>query len=427
MKKSLGAEKPRYKWVVAAACFLMIFVGLGFCSSNKSMYLGAITEALDIKRSLFSLNDSFRFLSTAVVNLFFGALIAKFGPRKLAGAGFICLAASVTINILAQKVWQFWIGGMLLGMGMSFCSTTMVSYLVGRWMPEKRGTVTGAILCANGLGGALAAKIISPMINNPVNPFGYRKAYTLVVILVLIAGVVVTALIRNPRDGVQAAAGAKKRGRQWTGITLKQALKKPYFYAAGLCVLLTGMSLQGIHGIAATHMYDMGLEKNYVATVLSVSSLVLTCSKFLVGFSYDKLGLRVTVTVSEIFGSAAFLCLAFVNGTTLLSNGLAMGYGVMASLALPLETVLVPLIAADLFGEKEFAKLLGIFVSLNTAGYALGTPVANLVFEAFGSYSPVLILFGIMMVVMAVVFQFIMNGAQKLQRQAKEAEIVIVE
>lgn len=423
MKKTLGAENPRYKWVVAAACFVMIFVGLGFCSSNKSMYLGAITQALGIKRSLFSLNDSFRYIATAVVNLFFGALIGKFGARKLVGAGFICLVASVTVNIFAVQVWQFWIGGVLLGVGMSFCSTTMVSYLVGRWMPEKRGTVTGAILCANGLGGALAAQIISPMINDPANAFGYRRAYTMVAILVLAVGCAVTVFIREPRTLQSDSAQAKKkRGRQWTGITLRQALQKPYFYAAGVCVLLTGMALQGIHGIAATHMYDVGLNKNYVATVLSVSSLVLTGSKFLVGFSYDKLGLRITVTISDLFGSAAFLCLAFV-GMANVGNVLAMGYGVMASLALPLETVLVPLIAADLFGEKEFAKLLGIFVSLNTAGYALGTPVANLVFEAFGSYSPVLFFFGIMMAVIALVFQFIMNGARKAQKQAEAAEI----
>lgn len=417
MKKPLGAENPRYKWVVAAACFVMIFVGLGFCSSNKSMYLGAITQALGIKRSLFSLNDSFRFISTAVVNLFFGALIGKFGSRKLVGAGFVCMAASVTVNVFAVQVWQFWIGGVLLGVGLSFCSTTMVSYLVGRWMPEKRGTVTGAILCANGLGGALAAQIVNPMINDPANAFGYRRAYTMVAILVLVVGCAVTVFVREPAAQAGPAQAKKKRGRQWTGITLRQALKKPYFYAAGACVLLTGMALQGIHGIAATHMYDVGLNKNYVATVLSVSSLVLTGSKFLVGFSYDKLGLRITVTISDLFGCAAFLCLAFV-GSANVGNVLAMGYGVMASLALPLETVLVPLIAADLFGEKEFAKLLGIFVSLNTAGYALGTPVANLVFEAFGSYSPVLVLFGIMMAVIALAFQFIMNGAGKAQKQA---------
>ncbi len=419
MKKTIAGDKPWYKWVVAAACFLMIFVGLGFCSSNKSMYLSAITQALGIKRSLFSLNDSFRFISTAIVNLFFGALIAKFGARRLVGVGFGCLAGSVVASLFATRLWQFYIGGCLLGVGMAFCSTTMVSYLVNRWVPEHRGTVTGIILCANGIGGAVAAQIISPMINDPADPFGYRRAYALVVILTLIAGVLVTALVREPRTLPGTVQAKKRRGKQWTGISMKEVLTKPYFYAAAVCVLLTGMALQGIHGIAATHMYDVGLDKDYVATVLSVSALVLACSKFLVGFSYDRLGLQLTVTICDLFGCAAFLCLAFAGAG---SGVLAMCYGVMASLALPLETVLVPLIAADLFGEKEFAKLLGIFVSLNTAGYALGTPVANLSFEGTGSYRTILIIFGIMMAVIAVVFQFIMISASKERRRVEALE-----
>lgn len=86
MKKKLD-----YMWVIVVTCFIMEFVALGFCSSNKSLYLGAITEALNIPRSLFSLNDSVRFLTAAVVNLFFGALIKKLGARKMVGIGFLCL------------------------------------------------------------------------------------------------------------------------------------------------------------------------------------------------------------------------------------------------------------------------------------------------------------------------------------------------
>ena len=215
-------------------------------------------------------------------------------------------------------------------------------------------------------------------------------------------------------------AAKKKRGKQWTGLSVKESLRKPYFYAAAICVVFTGMALQGISGIAATHMYDVGLDKGYVATVLSICSLVLACSKFLVGFSYDKLGLRITVTACDLFACAAFMCLALVN--TAHGNIFAMSYGILAPLALPLETVLVPLIAADLFGEKEFSKMLGIFVSLNVTGYALGTPICNLVFERFGTYAPILILFSILMVAIAVVFQFIMNGATREQRRAAALE-----
>ena len=61
-----------YKWVIIAICFLMMFTSLGFCSSNKSLYTFAITEALGIPRSVFSINDSFRFITTSIVNIFFG-------------------------------------------------------------------------------------------------------------------------------------------------------------------------------------------------------------------------------------------------------------------------------------------------------------------------------------------------------------------
>lgn len=51
--KHIKISPQRYRWVIVAASFLMVFVCLGFCSSSKSLYLAAITEALGIKRSLF--------------------------------------------------------------------------------------------------------------------------------------------------------------------------------------------------------------------------------------------------------------------------------------------------------------------------------------------------------------------------------------
>ena len=96
--KHTEISPQRYRWVIVAASFLMVFVCLGFCSSSKSLYLAAITEALGIKRSLFSINDSCRYIATAVVNLFFGALCARFGRKRLIAAGFACLIASMPMR-----------------------------------------------------------------------------------------------------------------------------------------------------------------------------------------------------------------------------------------------------------------------------------------------------------------------------------------
>ena len=114
---SSQSRQFKYKWVILAVCFFMVFLCLGFCSSTKSLYLGKITKHLNIPRSLFSINDSCRFISQAVINLFFGSLVAKFGVRKMISFGFLALIGSMLIYAFAETIYVFYIGGVLLGAG----------------------------------------------------------------------------------------------------------------------------------------------------------------------------------------------------------------------------------------------------------------------------------------------------------------------
>ncbi len=149
-------KKIEYKWIVVALCFAMVFTTLGFCSSNKALYLSAITETLQLPRSAFALGDSIRFISTAVVNMFFGTLVRKFGTKKLIGAGFCSLICFTVLYATSNNLWGFYIGGAFLGIGLSWTTTTMVGWVVGKWCKENKGTIMGAVLAANGIGGAVA-------------------------------------------------------------------------------------------------------------------------------------------------------------------------------------------------------------------------------------------------------------------------------
>jgi len=100
---------------------------------------------------------------------------------------------------------------------------------------------------------------------------------------------------------------------------------------------------------------------------------------------------------------------------------MAMFYGFFSSLALPLETVMLPLFAIDLFGNKSYDKMLGIFTAFNTAGYALGSPLVNWCYDLCGSYKPMLLIYGGIMVLITIGFQFILNAAKK-EREAVEAQ-----
>lgn len=426
MREASVVKKTKfdYKWVIVGLCFMMVFVALGFCSSTKGLFIKPVTEALSIKRSMFSLNDSCRYISTAIINIFFGTLIGKFGAKKLICAGFASLALSMVIYATASDIVFFCVGGCLLGIGLSWTTTTMVGAVITKWSSENRGTIMGAVLAANGLGGAIAMQIVSPIIAS--GAYAYKRAY-FVIACVLLAMLVLVAIFfrENPENytGEKVVVRKKKgRGQAWTGIEFSEAVKMPYFYTAAICIFFTGFVLQGVTGVSAPHMQDVGLSAAFVASALSVHSLSLTFFKFMTGVIYDKRGLRTTISISCVTAIVVMLLLAIMTNS---SSGkvIAFIYSIFSALALPLETILLPIYAADLFGEKSFNKVLGIFVSVNTAGYALGAPTMNAFYDTFKTYTPGFYMGAAIMLAVVISMQFIISKAHKIRKEIEEKEL----
>ena len=411
-------KAPEYKWVIAGCCFLLCFTGLGFCSGNKGLFLAAVSEALQIPRSVYAVSDSLRYISTAVTNLFFGILVQKIGVRKLVGGAMGILALSCLVNSLANSVIGFYLGGILLGLGLTFGGTALVGYVIKQWFQENQGTVMGVVLCANALGTAVSAPVFSRLIYNG-DAFGYRTAYRITAWILLIVGILLVLLLREaPKQ--DEVSGKRKKGAGWTGITLQQALRKPYFYLACLCIFCTGAVLQSVTGVAVAHVKDQGLSAQFAAAVSSVSALSLAAFKFLTGFMYDKKGLKVTMLICDIAAVIMILLLSAVTDSRL-GQVTAIAYAVLAALALPLETVMLPLIATDLFGEREFAKLLGIFVSVNTAGYAVGPLLTNLCFDMVGTYRPVFLIYSVLMAAVTAGFLLVHRLVAAARAEAENA------
>lgn len=372
-------QEKKSNRLTAVLCFVMIFTGLGFVSSPRSLYVVPVTEALGIERSLYSFVDSLRYVATALVNLFFGVLVVRFGARRLIGVGFLSLALSMLCFALADGVWLLYLAGVLMGVGFTFTATTMVGYVVGRAYPKNRGTVMGAVLAANGLGGTLSTPIVSAMIHGEV---GYRGSALVVGATLLLVGTVTVILFREARGPAEVKKAPTPMAEAAADEVRTGHVR---FFLLGAVIFATGFCLQGIQGVAAAHMSDVGLDEDLIATVLTVHMFVLTFSKFMTGFLYDRLGLRLTVLINMIGAVCVSLLLAFlVPGTV----GGVMGfcYALLSAMALPLETVMLPIYAREFFGQSGYASRLGIIVSLNTAGYALGAPFLNLVFDLTGTY-----------------------------------------
>jgi len=414
-----------YTWVIVGISFLMVATSLGLCSSGRNLYLTAITNALNLSRGAFSLTNTIRYFTTTVLNLFFGKLVFRFGTKKLICAGFICMILFALINSFATNLFTFYLGSICLGIGLSWTSTSMASAIVNKWCKTNKGTITGAILAANGIGGAIAVQIITPIIFQEGNPFGYRSSYRMVATILAVVLLLVILLFReNPKGESETIIIQKKkkkaRGTGWIGMEFAVAIKKPYFYLSLLNMFLIGMALQGLNGISLPHMYDIGIDVGFVATISSTSSILLMITKFSTGFMYDRLGLRISVNICLFCSFISTIGLILITNTPI-GYVIAFIRGIFSSVALPLETVMLPLFAMELFGNKEYEKFVGFFAAASTAGFAIGSPLGNICFDILGSYNLAFYLFAAMLIFVTITMQFVLSAAKRDRKIIEES------
>ena len=414
-----------YKWVIIGLCFLMVMIALGFCSSPKSGFVQPVCEYLGIERSVYSINDSIRFITTSITSLFFGFFVAKLGEKKMVVLGMLSLVTSMLCYAVAPNVWVIYLGGMFLGLGLSWTSTTMVGYVVNKWNKKNKGTIMGAILASNGIGGFIAIEILYPIIDGGERNGmpGYKYAYLVTAcVLGCVALLLLLFFVNKPKDPSEvggAPAKKKARGEGWIGMEFTEAQKKWYFYGALAFIFMTGFILQGVVGIIKPCMSDVGLPKEYVTKLISIQSLTLVAFKFATGFIYDKMGLRFTSAVCSGAAMVVLLSFIFIDGSET-GKLIAITYPALFSLALPLETIMLPIYASDLFGEKAYSKMIGLFSAASTAGYACGSPVANLCYDLTGSYKISFIISACLMVLTVILMNVVISVSNKTKKKIIE-------
>ena len=139
---------------------------------------------------------------------------------------------------------------------------------------------------------------------------------------------VVTALVllifmrdvpRNAPKTLSVGREAKSRGKGggWGGVPLATAAKKWHFWGILVCIFLSGMILQGSHGIVAMHFKAVGVDYSAVKALMSFGALLLAGAKFMAGFVYDKCGLRASASFCIVVAVVSSFMLAVVDASPL--------------------------------------------------------------------------------------------------------------
>jgi MFS transporter, OFA family, oxalate/formate antiporter len=318
--------------------------------------------------------------SFALVMVFAGTAIAKFGPRKLAVMGGVTLGFGYVFAGFfgGTEFWAVCLGVGLIGgagIGLGYVVPIAVSM---RWFPDKKGMITGIAVAGFGFGAMGWVKMAGAW-GHLIELYSLSGTF-------IIYGVAFTTLIligslwmvMPPKgwkpDGFIDTAPAAAKGRQ--SYTVREMLRTPQFYLVFLTFAVSAGA--GLMSIGLMKLYPMealqaagygAIEASAIAgTAMAVFfSLANGIGRIAWGTMSDRIGRRRSVMVMTT--TQAIVLFAFTNMAgneyLLYLGALLIGFNFGGNFAL------FPTLTADIFGNERVAQNYPfIFLSYGVGGIA---------------------------------------------------------
>lgn len=384
----IGTKGFHYGWMIAAISFLVVFVSLGLCNSPHGLYQIPVTTDTSLSRTQFSGIATFRFTATALFNLLFGFLYKKLGLRRIGTMGLLFSAAALLLFSLGSEPAMFYLGGIFLGAGSAFATTTFASTLISNWFNKNKGLVLGVVLCSSGIGGTIFSQLVSRWIET----VGWRQSYRISAgIVALVAALAALVICGRPAEkglcpigGENARAGKAKNAE--TGMTLREACRTPQLYCVLLIALLVGFLNNPVYVAVPAQMADKGFSADQSALVMSIIFTSIAVAKIALGAIHDRIGLAATVSVCFLSNMTGLVLL--LTAKTVWNY---LFFAVIFGLSVPLENLVMSLIMGTLYGKRDYAGFVGVGVALSALGIGVGNLLMGYCFDTFGGYSQAIV------------------------------------
>lgn len=384
--------KSQRNAIIAGMCLMFAY---GFNNNTLSFFVVPVTESIGCSRAAFNLYYTLMSVVSFLVAPVIGQLFQKISIRTIilfgAVAGTICFGA----YSLCSAIPMFYVVALIVGLFQSGSTNTAAVVLVNRRFPENSGSATGLAMAGTGL----CSVIMSLVLPNFINSFGWRSAYILEGVCWFIVVIAAYFLVGKEGGEKQAEAGAGVTAAEAPGLTYKEALKSPTLYLFMFAVTVLCMFMMFLQHMPAYYL-ELGLSSTMSGMIMSVFSVFLIICKISLGSLFDRIG-PIKTTIIAISSFALSMWVMSFPSLPLLFLGAAMTAFGMAS-----STVLTPLITKHIFGTKEYAPIWSVVSMAVVLGSGSGSPIWGLIYDTMGTYrtavsiAPILIFADLFLIVM---------------------------
>jgi sugar phosphate permease len=364
---------------VALTAFVALFTIVGLALYGLPLYYDFMVKEFGWSRTQVTSGNA---LSKLVVGPVFGFLagwiVDRFGPRRLMMAGIVMAGGALVGLAHMSSLSTFYLFYLFNALGYVCGGPLPNQVLLSRWFDRARGKAMGFAYLGIGIGGTLVPLLSARL----VAAVGWRGALQTLGILIIVLALPFAYFVReDPADSDERHAG-RAPARKEPPAPVGRVFRSPAFY------LLAIGSMCSIAAVGGTNQHlklflslDLHYSQSGAASIISTVLAFSIAGRLLMGWLSDRVPKKRVMLMIYLL-IAVSIPLLFMGRSPLAMYAFSAIFG----LGLGGEYLIIPLMAAELFGVKVLGRLLGVVLTADGVAEAVAPVGIGYLHDVTGSY-----------------------------------------
>ncbi|MCZ2150562.1 MAG: MFS transporter [Bryobacterales bacterium] len=367
-------------WLVVAAAFCGVMVSFGsLFVFTFSVFLKPLSLEFGWSRQEISTAFGIAAMTVAVSSPILGRLLDRYGARPVVLACMAVYGAAFgSLAVLTPNLLHLYLIFFLLGLVGNGATQMGYSRAVASWFTRNRGIALALVVAGTGAGAILFPALAQRLIDS----HGWRSAYLVLGIAVLLFGLPLTALFvrENPQSGL-------RRHPKNTGGSVTAGLRSRPFWILVSALFLGSIAVNGAITHLSPLLTDRGVSPDRAAFALSILGAASLMGRLLTGHLLDRFFGPLVAFLLQLGAAAGILLLAAASRAET-----GMLAAALIGLGLGAEADVTPYLLTRYFTLHVFSTLYGFTWTAYAIAGAIGPILMGRVFDATHSYTALLTL-----------------------------------
>jgi sugar phosphate permease len=363
-----------------ATAFAALFSVVGLSLYGLPFYYDFMVRELGWSATMVTSGNA---ISKLIVGPLFGFaagwIVDRFGPRRLMMTGIVMAGGALVGLGAVSAAWTFYFFYFFNALGYVCGGPLPSQVLLSRWFDRTRGKAMGVAYLGIGIGGAVVPLLAKWM----TDYLGWRGSLQALGVLIVLIAFPFAYFVREAPEATSdrsAALSGPRGGAE--SHTLHAILRSPAFY------LLAFGSMCSIAAVGGTNQHlklylslDHGYSQGDAARIISLVLAISIGGRLLMGWLADRISRKyVMLIIYLLVASAIPLLLRNPSPSSMYVFAAVFGLGLGG------EYLIIPLMAAELFGVRVLGRVMGIVLTADGVAEATAPMLVGYLRGRTGSY-----------------------------------------